>query len=143
MGFGALAVLGAQRVAGVDLVRDLTGLAEALVGADLVVTGEGSLDEQSLGGKTPMGVAQAALDAGVTVVAVCGVTSLDDARLADAGFARVYRLSDLEPDADRSMATAPALLESVGQIVAGDLAQLRAVGKVYRSTTRPERTRLG
>ncbi len=47
-----------------------------LAGADLVITGEGSLDEQSLLGKTPMGVARAAARAGVPVVAVCGRTTL-------------------------------------------------------------------
>lgn len=56
MGYAALAVLGAERRPGVDVVLDLVDLDAAVAGADLLVTGEGSLDEQSLGGKTPLGV---------------------------------------------------------------------------------------
>ena len=48
VGFAAAAVLGAQLRPGVALVLDLVGFADALAGADLVVTGEGSLDEQTL-----------------------------------------------------------------------------------------------
>ena len=60
MGYAAIAVLAATRRPGIDVVLEFTGLADRLAGADLVITGEGSLDEQSLLGKTPMGVARAA-----------------------------------------------------------------------------------
>ena len=56
VGFAAVAVLGAQLRPGAALVPELTGLGEALAGADLVITGEGSLDEQTLSGKAPAGV---------------------------------------------------------------------------------------
>ena len=70
-----------------------------LAGADLVITGEGSLDEQSLAGKAPIGVSRAAGRAGVPVVAVAGRSLLSSERLAEAGIAAAYPLSDLEPDA--------------------------------------------
>src|SRR4051794_14711133 len=57
---GALAVLGARVVSGAGLVCDLVGLAEALDGAVLAVTGEGALDEQTLSGKAPSEVARPA-----------------------------------------------------------------------------------
>ena len=57
---------------GIELVLELVGFASRLDGADLVITGEGSLDEQSLAGKAPIGVAQAAGRSGVPVVAVAG-----------------------------------------------------------------------
>ena len=76
MGYAAIAALAATRRPGIDVVLEFTGLADRLAGADLVITGEGSLDEQSLLGKTPMGVARAAARAGVPVVAVCGRTTL-------------------------------------------------------------------
>ena len=60
VGYAAIAVLAATRRPGIDVVLEFTGLARRLAGADLVITGEGSLDEQSLLGKTPMGVARAA-----------------------------------------------------------------------------------
>ncbi|MBW1640513.1 glycerate kinase [Microbacterium resistens] len=122
VGYAALAVLGAQRQPGVEVVQRLTGLSEHLVGADLVVTGEGSLDDQSLGGKTPLGVAAAARAAGIPVVAVCGRTTLDADQAASAGFSRVYALSELEPDPDKSMAGARRLLEEVGRRIGAEAA---------------------
>ena len=85
VGFAALAVLGATRRPGIELVLDLAGFEAALDGADLVITGEGSLDAQSLAGKTPVGVARAAARRGVPVVAVAGRSSLTAAELAAAG----------------------------------------------------------
>ena len=60
LGFAAKAFLGAQFQAGVEVVAELVGLAEAVKGADLVITGEGRFDAQTLRGKTPFGVAQIA-----------------------------------------------------------------------------------
>ena len=57
VGFAALAVLGADMRPGIELMLDLVGFDEHLPGSALVVTGEGSLDEQSLRGKAPVGVA--------------------------------------------------------------------------------------
>jgi len=57
-------------------VLDLAGFGTALDGADLVITGEGSLDAQSLAGKAPVGVARAAARLGVPVVAVAGRSAL-------------------------------------------------------------------
>ena len=72
VGFALLTVLGAQRRSGVDVVLDLVGLDAALAGADLLVTGEGALDEQTLAGKAVAGVARRAQAHGIPAVAVCG-----------------------------------------------------------------------
>lgn len=128
VGYAALVVLGARREPGIEVVQRLTGLAERIAAADLVVTGEGSLDAQSLGGKTPLGVAAAARAASVPVVAVCGRTTLEPAALAAAGFAAVYALADLEPDSAVSMAEALPLLQRVGRLIAEDLARGRFAG---------------
>ncbi|UJP09794.1 glycerate kinase [Microbacterium sp. KUDC0406] len=121
VGYAALAVLGARREPGVEVVQRLTGLADRVVGADLVITGEGSLDDQSLGGKTPLGVAAVARAAGVPVIAVCGRSTLDAGAVASAGFARVYALSEIEPDSAKSIANAKSLLVDVGRRIAADL----------------------
>ena len=118
VGFAALAVLGATRRPGIELVLDLAGFEAALDGADLVITGEGSLDAQSLAGKTPVGVARAAARRGVPVVAVAGRSMLTAAELAAAGIASAYPLSDLEPDLERCRAEAAGLLLQVGQMIA-------------------------
>ena len=118
MGFALLAVLGAERRSGVDVVLDLVDLDSALAGADLVVTGEGALDEQTLAGKAVTGVARRARAHGIPVVAVCGRRALDDAGLAALGVHTAYPLSDLEPDPERSVADAAALLRRTGQRIA-------------------------
>jgi len=72
LGFAAKAFLGAQFRAGVEVVAELVGLAEAVKGADLVITGEGRFDAQTLRGKTPFGVASIARAEGVPVVVLAG-----------------------------------------------------------------------
>ncbi|MEZ2372389.1 glycerate kinase [Arthrobacter sp. RCC_34] len=121
VGYAALAVLNAERRRGVDVVLDFTGLAEKLDGATLVITGEGSLDEQSLGGKTPMGVADAARAAGVPIVAVCGRTTLTDAQISTSGIQTVYSLTSIEEDVEKCITQAGPLVEKLGGIIANSL----------------------
>jgi glycerate kinase len=109
-GFGLL-TLGARYAPGAELVLDLLDFDSALGGADLVVTGEGALDRQSLAGKAPVAVARRAAARGVRVVAVVGRRDLTRAELASAGVDEVYALADLEPDEKRSTANAAALVE--------------------------------
>ena len=120
VGFAALAVLGARLRPGIELVLELTGFASLLAGADLVITGEGSLDAQSLAGKAPVGVARAAARLGIPVVAVAGRSTLSETELAAAGITAVYPLSDLEPDLERCRAEAARLLRHTGQMIARD-----------------------
>ncbi|WP_313817445.1 glycerate kinase [Citricoccus sp.] len=124
VGFAALAVLGAVRRPGIEVVLEFVDLTGQVAGADLVITGEGSLDEQSLGGKTPLGVAAVARSAGVPVVAVCGRTTLSEGVLREAGFARTYALTDLEPNPRISMREAAGLLEQLGARLAAELPEL-------------------
>ncbi|MCA1768674.1 MAG: glycerate kinase [Halomonas sp.] len=72
MGFAARAFLGAELRPGIELVMEQVGVAALLADADLVITGEGQLDGQSLAGKTPVGVARAAQTRGVPVVVLAG-----------------------------------------------------------------------
>lgn len=120
VGYAALAVLGARRRPGIDLVLETIGFHAALAEADLVITGEGRLDSQTLHGKAPAGVADAARVLGVPVVAVCGRLELTAEQLTAAGFARAYCLADLEPDPNRSMAEAGPLLTLLGEQIARD-----------------------
>ena len=115
VGYAAIAALAASRRPGIDVVLEFTRLADRLAGADLVITGEGSLDEQSLLGKTPMGVARAAAAAGVPVVAVCGRTTLSPEQQQNSGFRQVYPLTALESNVEICIAEAGRLLEELGQ----------------------------
>ena len=120
VGFALIAVLGAERRSGVDVVLDLVGLDDALSGADLVVTGEGALDAQTLAGKAVAGVARRAGAHGIPVVAVCGRRDLDDSGLAALGVRTAYPLADVEPDLARSFTNARGLLRHTGARIAGD-----------------------
>jgi glycerate kinase len=120
VGFALLAVLGAERRSGADVVLDLVGLDAALADADLVITGEGALDEQTLAGKAVAGVARRATAHGIPVVAVCGRLDLDETGLATLGVHAAYPLSDLEPDPARSRVDASDLLRRIARRVAND-----------------------
>ncbi len=120
IGYGALVALGARFRPGIEVMLDVLGFAPALARATLVVTGEGSLDEQTLHGKAPAGVAAAARAAGVEAVAVCGRLALPPEALRGAGIRRAYALTELEPDPAVCMAQAGPLLERAAESIARD-----------------------
>ncbi|MET9334553.1 glycerate kinase [Streptomyces cellulosae] len=119
IGFGALLV-GARFRPGIEVMLDVLGFASALQRADLVITGEGSLDEQTLHGKAPAGVAAAARAAGKDVIAVCGRLALAPEVLGRAGIRRAYALTDVEPDVARCIADAGPILERTAERIARD-----------------------
>ncbi|WP_433679023.1 glycerate kinase [Nocardia sp. CA-119907] len=120
VGFAAVTVLDARLRPGIELVLELVGFGERVAGADLVVTGEGMLDEQTLYGKAPAGVAAAARSSGVSVVAVCGRNTLPTRRLRESGFSAAYALADIEPDIARCFAEGELLLERLGMRIAAE-----------------------
>jgi len=122
LGFAALLFLGARMRPGIELLLEMLSFGERLDGARLVIAGEGSLDEQTLRGKAPAGVARAAAahDPAVPVVAVAGRCTLSAAMLKEAGISAVYPLTDLEPDPDRCIAEAGPLIERAAEQIAAD-----------------------
>ncbi|MDX3646332.1 glycerate kinase [Streptomyces sp. MB09-02B] len=119
IGYGAL-ILGARFRPGIEVMLDVLGFAAALSKATLVITGEGSLDEQTLHGKAPAGVAAAARAADKEVVAVCGRLALAPAALGRAGIRRAYPLTEVEPDVERCIADPGPILEAVAERIAQD-----------------------
>lgn len=129
-GFAALAVLGAVLRPGIDVVLDALDADARLRDARLVVVGEGRLDESSLHGKAPVGVARR-VPPGVPVVAVSGQCDVPADRLAEAGIAGCRTLLDeAGGDVARAMAEAGSLLERVGHRLA------KALDEVPRSPWR-------
>lgn len=116
--FAAMSVLGATTRPGIETVLNLIDFRRKLAETDIVITGEGSLDAQSLHGKAPVGVAAAAREVGVPVIAVAGRSSLRDVQLRDAGIVRAYTLAELEPDTQTSMVNAADLLRRIGRTIA-------------------------
>lgn len=119
IGYGALLV-GARFRPGIEVMLDVLGFAPALERADLVITGEGSLDQQTLHGKAPAGVASAARAAGKEVVAVCGRLALPPETLGKAGIRRAYALTDIEPDVQKCITEAGPVLERTAERIARD-----------------------
>ena len=75
LGFAFRSFLQGELKSGVSLVLEETGLSEKMQGADLVITGEGRLDEQSSMGKAPIGVAKLAKEQGIPVIAFAGAVT--------------------------------------------------------------------
>jgi glycerate kinase len=103
---GLMALAGATLENGLDLIATLCGLPQAIAEADLVITGEGSLDGQSAFGKTPAGIARMARQYGVPVIALGGRVSEEAEALLDCGITALYAIGR-EPqtlDAARALA---------------------------------------
>jgi glycerate kinase len=120
---GLAAFLGAELRSGIDLVLDALRFEDRLGGVDLVITGEGRMDSQTLGGKGPFGLAMAALDRGIPTVALAGSVGDGEEALMSAGLVAVLPIAPGPVTLQRSMAEAEALLESTA-VRLGRLLQL-------------------
>ena len=91
---------------GFALVAGLTGLAGQLKEADLVITGEGSMDSQSLTGKAPIALADAARELGIPVIVVAGRILVTPEDLAGHGVVAAAQLLDVAPSPEEAIANA-------------------------------------
>ena len=120
MGFAARAFMGAQFRPGVEVVAELAGLDALVQGADLVITGEGRFDAQTLRGKTPFGVARIARRHGAPVVVIAGTLGAGYEALYEHGIDAAFALASGPMTLEQACADAPALLKAR----AGDIARL-------------------
>jgi glycerate 2-kinase len=118
LGFGLMAFAGATLRPGFDVVAEIIGAESQIKRADVVITGEGRLDAQTLDGKGPAGIAHLARKHGKPVFALVG-ESRNQRKIGDL-FDAVYELSSIEPDKDRSIARAGELLRASGRKMAGE-----------------------
>ncbi|MCL5045930.1 MAG: glycerate kinase, partial [Actinobacteria bacterium] len=110
LGAGLVAFLRAELKRGIEIVIDATGLRNHLEGADLVITGEGRMDFQSLGGKTPVGVAGAAAEKGVPVLALVGSIDPGAEAVYQAGISAVAAIVPGPMTLEEAMAGGPELM---------------------------------
>jgi glycerate kinase len=109
IGCGLAAMFGATLTPGVEMVMAATRLRERMMSADLIITGEGRLDETSASGKVVGGVAHLAAELGKSCIAIAG--QIDDAaHLSALGLKRWVSLVDVETPAPQAIANAGALL---------------------------------
>lgn len=120
----ALHLLGAEPRSGAQAVLELSGFEQHLREADLVLTGEGALDQQTLQGKGPAAVAQHARKLGIPVIAAAGAILLDPGQLADLRVARAWDLRSRVATTEEAIARTEELLEEIGREIGASLEQL-------------------
>ncbi len=122
LGFGLMAFLGGRLVSGFDMVATQVGLEARVAAADLVITGEGRLDEQSLQGKGPVGVARLARRLGKKIVGVAG--SVDDSAALRAQFDLLIPIKPAAMPLDEAMRRTGELIEDALRAHVGPLRAL-------------------
>lgn len=119
LGAGLMAFLSAELRKGVDIVVEYSKLEEKIQGADLVITGEGSIDGQTRFGKTPYGVAKTAQKYGIPVIALAGNVGKDIEVLYDYGFTAIFsilpRVESLEEAIKNGKENIQYISESIGR----------------------------
>lgn len=117
LGAGLCAFLGAINMKGAELVLDEVRLNEALEGADLVLTGEGMLDVQSLAGKAPLAVARRAKVSGLVVVALVGIAGNNLSELYERGIDAVFPIAPRPVSQEESITMASTFLPTATEQV--------------------------
>ncbi|MFE5839816.1 glycerate kinase [Arthrobacter sp. NPDC056493] len=119
LGYACL-LLGAAHVSGADYFLDLLDFDSRKDACDVVITGEGSIDEQTLAGKLPAAVARRS--GGRPIIAVAGRSLLPRERWAEMSLSRVYTLAEYtDQDSSRDPGLSAALLGRIGQDIAAAL----------------------
>jgi glycerate kinase len=118
-----LAALGAELRSGAEVVLEALGFAERIDGADLVVTGEGKLDRQTLDGKGPVVVSSVCDTKLVSCAAIAGVSELQP---GDGGFVMIRSLTEHFGDEATALARAEEGLEALASSLIRALAGSRA-----------------
>jgi len=90
LGFGLITFLNASLLSGIDIVLNRVNLDQALEGADLLITGEGKMDSQTINGKVPVGVARRAKKKNLKVIAICGALEKGYEEVYDHGIDAVF-----------------------------------------------------
>lgn len=121
LGFALVEFLGAESRPGVDEVAVTVGLEEAVRGADWVFTGEGSVDAQTVMGKTPFGVAQVATRAGARVVIFAGRVAPDASVLLGHGVERLIAITADGTPIEQALREGAASLQRATEDVCRDL----------------------
>lgn len=124
LGGGLLAFLSAELKSGVNIVIAATGLAQQIQGADLVITGEGKIDGQTIYGKTPIGVAKTAKLFDVPVIAIAGNVTSDSTIVHEHGIDAVFSIIPGLIDLEDAFANADYYVESLS----ANLAKLMKMG---------------
>jgi glycerate 2-kinase len=114
----ALLALGGRRESGAAVIAEHTRLADDVAAAELVITGEGRFDDQSLHGKVVSALAAGARSRRIPVLVLAGQVTLDEDTLADAGIAAAYSIADHAGSVALAIEDAANQLEQLAQVTA-------------------------
>ena len=120
-GFMAYTFLDASHRSGIDTFIELTEFESKCVGANLVITGEGMYDSQSLSGKAPIGIYAVASRHNIPVALVCGQAKLNSSLENAPDFAKIYTLTSYESDIRKCIENPRPIIEKIGQSIAQEL----------------------
>jgi glycerate kinase len=113
LGFALAAFAGAAIHQGVELVSDILGVRAKMAHADLVITGEGRFDQQSLRGKVPTGIAALAGEAGLPCLVLAGDVTVGRQEMRAAGITGAYSVTDLVGSQGEALAKPAHWLEKL------------------------------
>lgn len=113
LGFALLAFCKAKFAAGIDIVLDVCGFEKELQDADLVITGEGRIDGQSVCGKVLYGIGMRAKEKNVPVIAIGGGVKEDSEALLDFGISAMFSIANGPMTLEYAMENGPALIRQV------------------------------
>lgn len=126
MGMGLLCFTGARLVRGIDVILDLSGFDDLVQDADVVITGEGKLDNQTMRGKAIFGVLDRCERYGIPVIAICGRVTDEGRQAFGKRFFAIVASSDESVPLDLAIKNAKPLLTGASE---------RIVRKLYGSET--------
>ena len=125
LGGGLMAFLNAEIRPGIEIVMELTGFREKVREADLIITGEGATDFQTMFGKVPYGVAQVAGEYGKPVLCISGTLGKGYQKLYDAGITAFFSIVNRPMTLEEAMDKGEELLEAVAENVMNTLLMFR------------------
>ncbi len=117
LGGGVMAFLNAELESGFEIVNRLTNLSGLMKDADLVITGEGRIDDQTASGKAPYGVAKIAAGKGIPVIAIAGVLGENYQPLLEKGFSEIHSITGGKISISEAMTGAYELLAATTERV--------------------------
>lgn len=121
MGLGVKTFLNAQLKPGIEIVMETVGFADKLEGADLVITGEGRIDGQTVFGKTPMGVLKQANMKGVATIGIAGSLGKDADAILTHGMLAIFPIIPALDSLDNVLAQAEVNLINSSRNIASML----------------------
>ncbi|AEM74444.1 glycerate kinase [Caldicellulosiruptor acetigenus] len=117
LGFALLAFLNAQYVSGIDYILSVSNAEEHVKWADIVITGEGRFDRQSLSGKSTIGIARLGAKFGKMVIVISGSIDCPFEEYTKEGITSIFSIVDMASSLDRCLKEAPRLLKETAKSI--------------------------